>query len=359
MKKKYITGLLMMAVSAMLFTGCGFSIGKEIPVKDLIAGASQDSDKNGDDNEDVKDTGTSFTYEVNSGDQISVGISGGYTIRPDGNKFDITKDGSVIGTGFFIDSDGYDSYYSAISQSVTDIDRIDIAGDISNGAYSYDGKAGTEYDLLAWINGTNTGFMVGSIDVDKELVKDALSCLQIQAVSKGKDGIDKDALSDADTTYAAQEEVADTDAAASDTIEDTAESMNTAQDAADDAADTAEDAQDQSDFLPDGFTVSYSCDYFTDYDDGDVSVRINEGEIDSDIQNFLDENGTSYYGTYQLSRIGVCDLAAGSVAIIEGEGNSVYKYFLAGGGVKMEIMKLDGSRLSADECVKYLNLFAD
>lgn len=45
MKKKYITGLLMMAVSAMLFTGCGFSIGKEIPVKDLIAGASQDSDK--------------------------------------------------------------------------------------------------------------------------------------------------------------------------------------------------------------------------------------------------------------------------------------------------------------------------
>ena len=61
MKKKYITGLLMMAVSAMLFTGCGFSIGKEIPVKDLIAGASQDSDKNGDDNEDVKDTGTSFT----------------------------------------------------------------------------------------------------------------------------------------------------------------------------------------------------------------------------------------------------------------------------------------------------------
>lgn len=342
MKKKYITGLLMMAVSAMLFTGCGFSIGKEIPVKDLIAGSSQDSDKNGDDNEDVKDTGTSFTYEVNSGDQISVGISGGYTIRPDGNKFDITKDGSVIGTGFFIDSDGYDSYYSAISQSVTDIDRIDIAGDISNGAYSYDGKAGTEYDLLAWINGTNTGFMVGSIDVDKELVKDALSCLQIQAVSKGKDGIDKDALSDADTTYAAQEEVADTDAAASDTIED-----------------TAEDAQDQSDFLPDGFTVSYSCDYFTDYDNGDVSVRINEGEIDSDIQNFLDGNGTSYYGTYQLSRIGVCDLAAGSASIIEGEGNSVYKYFLAGGGVNMEIMKSDGSRLSADECVKYLNLFAD
>lgn len=342
MKKKYITGLLMMAVSAMLFTGCGFSIGKEIPVKDLIAGASQDSDKNGDDNEDVKDTGTSFTYEVNSGDQISVGISGGYTIRPDGNKFDITKDGSVIGTGFFIDSDGYDSYYSAISQSVTDIDRIDIAGDISNGAYSYDGKAGTEYDLLAWINGTNTGFMVGSIDVDKELVKDALSCLQIQAVSKGKDGIDKDALSDADTTYAAQEEVADTDAAASDTIED-----------------TAEDAQDQSDFLPDGFTVSYSCDYFIDYDNGDVSVRINEGEIDSDIQNFLDGNGTSYYGTYQLSRIGVCDLAAGSASIIEGEGNSVYKYFLAGGGVNMEIMKSDGSRLSADECVKYLNLFAD
>ena len=332
----------MMAVSAMLFTGCGFSIGKEIPVKDLIAGSSQDSDKNGDDNEDVKDTGTSFTYEVNSGDQISVGISGGYTIRPDGNKFDITKDGSVIGTGFFIDSDGYDSYYSAISQSVTDIDRIDIAGDISNGAYSYDGKAGTEYDLLAWINGTNTGFMVGSIYVDKELVKDALSCLQIQAVSKGKDGIDKDALSDADTTYAAQEEVADTDAAASDTIED-----------------TAEDAQDQSDFLPDGFTVSYSCDYFTDYDNGDVSVRINEGEIDSDIQNFLDGNGTSYYGTYQLSRIGVCDLAAGSASIIEGEGNSVYKYFLAGGGVNMEIMKSDGSRLSADECVKYLNLFAD
>ena len=335
----------MMAVSAMLFTGCGFSIGKEIPVKDLIAGASQDSDKNGDDNEDVKDTGTSFTYEVNSGDQISVGISGGYTIRPDGNKFDITKDGSVIGTGFFIDSDGYDSYYSAISQSVTNIDRIDIAGDISNGAYSYGGKAGTEYDLLAWINGTNTGFMVGSIDVDNELVKDALSCLQIQAVSKGKDGIDKDALSDADTTYAAQEEVADTDAAASDT--------------SDTIEDTAEDAQDQSDFLPDGFTVSYSCDYFTDYDNGDVSVRINEGEIDSDIQNFLDGNGTSYYGTYQLSRIGVCDLAAGSVAIIEGEGNSVYKYFLAGGGVNMEIMKSDGSRLSADECVKYLNLFAD
>lgn len=343
MKKKYITGLLMMAVSAMLFTGCGFSIGKEIPVKDLIAGVSQDSDKNGDDDEDAKDTRTSFTYEVNSGDQISVGISGGYTIRPDDNKFDITKDGSVIGTGFFIDSDGYDSYYSAILQSVTDIDRIDIAGDISNGAYSYDGKAGTEYDLLAWINGTNTGFMVGSIDVDKEIVKDALSCLQIQAVSKGKDGIDKDALSDADTTYAAQEEVADTDAAASDTIEE----------------DTAEDAQDQSDFLPDGFTVSYSCDYFTDYDNGDVSVRINEGEIDSDIQNFLDGNGTSYYGTYQLSRIGICDLAAGSVAIIEGEGNSVYKYFLAGGGVNMEIMKSDGSRLSADECVKYLNLFAD
>lgn len=346
MKKKYITELLMMAVSAMLFTGCGFSIGKEIPVKDLIAGASQDSDKNGDDNEDAKDTGTSFTYEVNSGDQISVGISGGYTIRPDGNKFDITKDGSVIGTGFFIDSDGYDSYYSAILQSVTDIDRIDIAGDIPNGAYSYDGKAGTEYDLLAWINGTNTGFMVGSIDVDKELVKDALSCLQIQAVSKGKDGTDKDALSDADTNYAAQEEVADTDAAASDTtIEDTDRSMNTAQDVAD--------------FLPDGFTVSYSCDYFTDYDNGDVSVRINEGEIDSDIQNFLDGNGTSYYGTYQLSRIGVCDLAAGSASIIEGEGNSVYKYFLAGGGVNMEIMKSDGSRLSADECVKYLNLFAD
>ena len=356
MKKKYITGLLVMAVSAMLFTGCGFSIGKEIPLKDLIAGASQDSDKNGDDSEGAADTGTSFTYEVDSGDQISVGISGGYTIRPDGNKFDITKDGSVIGTGFFIDADGYDSYYSAISQSVTDIDRIDIAGDIPNGAYSYDGKAGTEYDLLAWINGTNTGFMVGSIDVDKELVKDALSCLQIQAVSKGKDGIDKDALSDADTTYAAQEEVADTDAAASDTIEDTAGFMDTAQD---EAGDTTGGAEDLSDSLPDGFTVSYSCDYFIDYDNGDVSVRINEGEIDSDIQDFLDGNGTSYYGTYQLSRIGVCDLAAGSASIIEGEGNSVYKYFLAGGGVNMEIMKSDGSRLSADECVKYLNLFAD
>lgn len=356
MKKKYITGLLMMAVSAMLFTGCGFSIGKEIPLKDLIAGASQDSDKNGNDDEDAADTGTSFTYAVDSGDQISVGISGGYTIRPDGSKFDITKDGSVIGTGFFIDSDGYDSYYSAISQSVTDIDRIDIAGDIPNGAYSYDGKAGAEYDLLAWINGTNTGFMVGSIDVDKEVIKDALSCLQIQAVSKGKDGINKEALSDADTTYAAQESVMDTDDAASDTIEDTTGSMDTAQDVTEDAADTAEG---RSDSLPDGFTVSYSCDYFTDYDNGDVSVRINEGEIDSDIQNFLDGNGTSYYGTYQLSRIGVCDLAAGSASIIEGEGNSVYKYFLAGGSVNMEIMKSDGSRLSADECVKYLNLFAD
>lgn len=353
MKKKFVVLLLTMGLSIIPLTGCSFQIGFEKPIKEVIQEnetASDNTDQEAD-NDSQTDLSSEISFKVETGDIIKVGISNGYSIKDKDNLFVVSKDGSEIFTGLFITSDIYDEYAALIptNENVNFIENIASSSDsIVNSAYSYNNETGEEYDVLCWLNGSNTGFMIASMNVDTNTVRDAFKSLQVEALNDSE-GVTKEALSASETAQNGTED-----------IEAPTETETVAQSVTDSDSVAEEDTSitvTKGSLEDAGFTVSYDCEFFTDYDNGSVTIRVNKEGIDSAIQDFLNGNSTIYYDTYDLSKLGDLPTNKGTVTIIEGKGNDVYRYFIVGDNVNAEISKNDGSQVTMDECSSYMAYF--
>ncbi len=112
-------------------------------------------------------TSMSYTYKVGTGDNVKVELdtSEGLKLENEDEGFSVTEDDETILQGIFIDEDTYDFYVEMvkIADGVENLEE-----DSENGLtwlyYEVDGNAGKESNYVAWIDGSDTGIIMGGIE---------------------------------------------------------------------------------------------------------------------------------------------------------------------------------------------------
>lgn len=103
----------------------------------------------------------SYTYEVNTGDKISLilSTSGGYSMTSD-MPFSITKDDGIISRGTFIEASAYEVYESSMEliDGIVNSDK----GEKDGITYLYFNYNNTEFDYIIKINNSNTGVLLSN-----------------------------------------------------------------------------------------------------------------------------------------------------------------------------------------------------
>lgn len=339
MKKKVAVGLVAITALAMVVGGCGVNL--HIGNDDRNSGLEESSDDSSSDEDEDSSKGIKFntkmslTFNVDNGDKVTVGISN-YKLgvnKDNGAYYDIKKSDEILATGCFILSDTYDTYYGVITDEAKSIEVLDFDGDTVGAAYYIDGQAGEEYDIIGWINGTNLGFSIATVDGDPETVKDAVENLTFEVESNSGDGVDKVALSEKVEGDDVYEDSSASDEAVSNEV-----------------------------VMPEGFEVNYECEYFTDYDKGDITVRINNGDYDEEVSQFLKGN-SDYLDTATLSDAGLYKMGNREVQAIRSDGhiddmNTGYvKYYFAGDGVNASVYNRVGDELTVDDAAEIVSEF--
>lgn len=110
----------------------------------------------------------SYTFNVETGDKIEVKLdtsSKKYDLRQSDGVFSVTKERAVVLNGVFLTSEMKDAYIEAVESD----DNAGILPE-KEGAFRwmYQGEAGTEYNRIMPIDGTdNTYVMIASL-IDSE-----------------------------------------------------------------------------------------------------------------------------------------------------------------------------------------------
>ncbi len=112
-------------------------------------------------------TSMSYTYEVGTGDNVEVKLdtSEGLKLENEDDGFCVTEDDETVLQGIFIDEDTYDMYRNAVENT----DEAEIIEDDSEDGltwifYELDGNAGTESNYIVWIDGSDTGILMGGLE---------------------------------------------------------------------------------------------------------------------------------------------------------------------------------------------------
>lgn len=112
-------------------------------------------------------TSMSYTYKVGTGDNVEVKLdtSEGLMLENEDEGFSVTEDDETILQGIFIDEDTYDFYVEMvkIADGVENIEE-DSANGLTWLYYEFDGNAGKESNYVAWIDGSDTGIIMGGIE---------------------------------------------------------------------------------------------------------------------------------------------------------------------------------------------------
>lgn len=112
-------------------------------------------------------TSMSYTYNVGTGDNVKVVLdtSDGLKLENDDDGFSVTEDDETILQGIFIDEDTYDFYVEMvkIADGVENIEE-DSANGLTWLFYEFDGNAGKESNYIVWIDGSDTGIIMGSLE---------------------------------------------------------------------------------------------------------------------------------------------------------------------------------------------------
>lgn len=351
MKKKVVAGLIAITALSMIVGGCGVNL--HIGNDDRNSGLEESSDDSSSD-EDESDidededsskgikfnTSMSLTFNVQTGDSIKVGVNGyKLGINKDNNgAFDIKSNDTIIATGIFLSSDMYDTYYGLITDEAIEIK--DISYDDVSEAYfvEVDNDGNRQYCTMGWLNGSNTGFMVYAVDGDFYTAKDAVDSLTFEVESNSGDGVDKVALPDKVEGDAVYEDSSNSDEAVSN-----------------------ENAS-ANVVVPDGFEVSYECEYFTDYDKGDITVRINHGDYDEEVNQFLKGN-PDYLDAATLSDAGTYKMGDREVQAIKSDGHiddmdtGYVKYYFVGDGVNASIYNRVNDELTVEDAEELVSEF--
>lgn len=113
-------------------------------------------------------TSVSYTYKVGTGDNVKVVLdtSDGLKLENDDDGFSVTDgDDETILQAIFIDEDTYDLYVEMVKNTGG---AENIEEDSANGLtwlfYEFDGNAGTESNYIVWIDGSDTGIIMGSLE---------------------------------------------------------------------------------------------------------------------------------------------------------------------------------------------------
>lgn len=125
-------------------------------------------------------TTISYTYKVETGDNIKISLTtnDGYDMTSD-TPFVISKDNKELSQGTFISAEFYDTYIDSIEND----DKAEIIdkGTKANCSYVMWDYAGSEYNYVVMINGTNTALLVAN-NVSEESAKECFSRLEIRNV---------------------------------------------------------------------------------------------------------------------------------------------------------------------------------
>lgn len=111
------------------------------------------------------ETSKTYTFEVTTGDKISVKLKtgNGYQLDQDNGQFSVSKDDETILNGMFLHAEAYSTYEENIAATA---ERYEV---IDNGLfYQYAGEVGTENDFLIMIPNSNTAVILGSLSDESD-----------------------------------------------------------------------------------------------------------------------------------------------------------------------------------------------
>ena len=125
-------------------------------------------------------TKLSYTYEVNTGDKISLSLNttDGYSMTQD-MPFSITKDDGIISRGTFIEASAYEVYESSMDliDGIVNSDK----GEKDGITYLYFNYNNTEFDYIIKINDSNTGLLLSN-SISEESAKEMFDRLSFEIV---------------------------------------------------------------------------------------------------------------------------------------------------------------------------------
>lgn len=123
-------------------------------------------------------TNMSFTFNVETGDSVKVKLdtSNGLLLTQDDGQFTVMKDEENILLGMFITEDTYNQYMSLEDSAQMTVIEKDTVENKKYMFYECEGESGTEYDFVVWIDGSNTGVLMGST-VGESDAREAFSSL--------------------------------------------------------------------------------------------------------------------------------------------------------------------------------------
>lgn len=110
--------------------------------------------------------------------------------------------------------------------------------------------------------------------------------------------------------------------------------------------------------IPDGYSCTYTCEYFSYFDNGEYQATLYEDQ-DEELERFFDGETDTYFETYQLEEIGTLDSSYGTIHIVEGEFDGVYQYFAASedGTVTMTFTSNYADPMMLEECEQLIRSF--
>lgn len=122
-------------------------------------------------------THKSYTFSVDTGDkvQIELDTTGGYDITSE-LPFEISKDGSTLSQGIFIEAEQYASYTEAISTD--DSAKVIEEGTKDSNKYVFWSYNDSEFNIVILIGDSNTGILLGNA-VSEESAKECFDRLTI------------------------------------------------------------------------------------------------------------------------------------------------------------------------------------
>lgn len=112
-------------------------------------------------------TSMSYTYKVGTGDNIKVELdtSEDLMLESGDDGFSVTEDDETILQGIFVDEDTYDLYMEMVKYADgVEIVEEDSANGLTWVLYEFDGNAGMESNYIVWIDGSDTGIIMGSLE---------------------------------------------------------------------------------------------------------------------------------------------------------------------------------------------------
>lgn len=125
-------------------------------------------------------TSVSLTYNVDTGDTVEVTLDttdNDFSLGEEDNVIMVTEDDDTILSGAFVYQDICDIYEEMIKADDTiEIIEEDSANGLTWLFYSVDGLSGVESNFIVWIDGSNTGVLLASLQ-DSDDAKKAFECL--------------------------------------------------------------------------------------------------------------------------------------------------------------------------------------